>query len=372
MLLSLWNWVRGVVFVSTYNPEAETALQAQKNAAQRVRQTFLDEIASNKSTKDDAVSRNEWRVGATPAFDAEQTSANNWLQQNLAAMKDDLQNRLDIYTSAMETIFTYNTNLRSLANIVVVARSKVDGLQTDVLKNKVRQYLTELETYVNAKDTRPTATPPFDEVSQRLITTEAKINADFSATDAQAILKPVSALEIKDLKEKEEAAAAGPQDRFVLSRFFKDFWQVIVGYFAVSIYVALALLGGMLAANDMIGRSPMYRVLYFIYGFIFGPIVCGYYLFRKIRTGKRPKIYTLLPLTTMQVKDPLTWFFTFPFRYLDDGAACQAVQDFLTESAKQVGQSYQAKPCPKDPSPLDIALANLQALRPKAGTGTSV
>jgi hypothetical protein len=95
--------------------------------------------------------------------------------------------------------------------------------------------------------------------------------------------------------------------------------------------LTLALLGGSFAANFAIGRVPAYRILYFIWGTIFFPLVYLYALYKRVREGPF-SMYAVLPLTTEAATTRFGRFIQWPFYWVPDiysNAACDEFQKAL-------------------------------------------
>ena len=95
------------------------------------------------------------------------------------------------------------------------------------------------------------------------------------------------------------------------------------------LYYAIYMIGGSLAANMAIGRSNMYRVLYFVYGSIpyFAPLVILYTIYRRISYGP-VHLYGILPLSTSPATSPLGKIFKFPFYWEEDDYSRQEMLRF--------------------------------------------
>ena len=174
--------------------------------------------------------------------------------------------------------------------------------------------------------------------------------------DVQKILKatkvPPNALNLnldkKTIEDQLKAANALADQTFDTGKLVSDIFgntARFVGYF---FYFTICLLAGMLAANDSVGREVKYRVLFFAYGFIFAPFVLFYYLIR-LAIGTAPKLYTMLPITQTKAETSLGSFFLFPFYYQEDVAARKKLVDFLTESARIVGKTFDPSTLPPLP-----------------------
>jgi hypothetical protein len=126
------------------------------------------------------------------------------------------------------------------------------------------------------------------------------------------------------------------EESFRWKRLFASIFETAGKVIGTLFYIMLCLVAGSLAANDAIGRDRMYRVFYFIWGFLFAPFVLIYYLFRWFK-GTSPYLYKLLPVTTTLAETSLGKFFTYPFYYIEDENARKKTEEFLSSLAEAIG-----------------------------------
>lgn len=135
-------------------------------------------------------------------------------------------------------------------------------------------------------------------------------------------LSTVLADKEKQEKENEPVDPSEVIQSTAWSTFFK-----ILGYL-------MGILGGSFAANMAIGRPNMYRVLYFIYGYMpyFAPFVILYTIYKRIRYGPVP-LYAILPLSVEPATTRLGKLLWYPFFWIKDGLALAEETKYL-ESLK--------------------------------------
>jgi hypothetical protein len=93
----------------------------------------------------------------------------------------------------------------------------------------------------------------------------------------------------KDIQKKKELIK-GSKDSVTLVM------DTAVKTFLIGLLLSFFLLGGSLAANLAIGRDPVYKILYFIYGAVFFPIPIITAIYKRFADGHF-KIYSTLPIT---------------------------------------------------------------------------
>jgi len=95
------------------------------------------------------------------------------------------------------------------------------------------------------------------------------------------------------------------------------------------LFLVLRILAGCLAANMAIGRMPIYRLLYFLYGIIpfYAPIVLLYTLYRRIRFGP-VHIYAILPLSLEPATTRIGRYLWYPFYWIPNQMSMNAYGEF--------------------------------------------
>lgn len=91
--------------------------------------------------------------------------------------------------------------------------------------------------------------------------------------------------------------------------------------FLIGLLLSFFILGGSLAANLAIGRDPIYRILYFIYGAVFFPVPILSAIYKRFTQGEF-KMYSILPIT-LGGEDSYS-----PFVWTSDGASDAAKKSF--------------------------------------------
>lgn len=121
------------------------------------------------------------------------------------------------------------------------------------------------------------------------------------------------------------------------SQFVKDVVKYTTLSFMIFIIILFAVYTGHLAANDAIGRSIPYRILYFIYGALFCIGVAPYYLIQRLR-GRSIKSYAILPIREGVVPSGIEGFFLSFISYLPDeeSLAAKASWDVAIKAASMV------------------------------------
>lgn len=377
-IYSVWNFIADAIFKSTYNPEAQAALDKQRQESARFREQVDRKVKQIRSRRNALVSENSWQQGLDTTFDSMLKPAEDALVSTTDRSKEDWQQIANTLTDAWNNLFELNRDLTNMKNIATIGLLKIEEARTNEqlskeLYNEMKQYFNDLQTRITTfNNGTQSAIPDISKIPEEYATIQAHVRERLGSvgTMAETITTPVTFSNLQQLEAAAAAQAEGPQDQFSVSRSSETILMTVQSYYRLTLYIVLGIMGGMLVANDAIGRSVGYRILFFIYGFLFGPLVCIYYFVRYISGGKRPKIYTLLPIATFVPQDTLSSLFTYPFRYKEDGYACRAAEEFLNQSAALIGSKRESGACPVDPSLLSTAADNLTKLKLGTGTGT--
>jgi hypothetical protein len=119
--------------------------------------------------------------------------------------------------------------------------------------------------------------------------------------------------EEKKKKEAERKAAdeallkKKQMDTFQMSTMIGSGVSTATTIVFIGLIICTGILGASLATNLNVYRDWAFRIFYFVYGFIFSPIVIVYvYLYRWWWQGKRPRFYALFPLIPYRLDHPWT------------------------------------------------------------------
>lgn len=132
--------------------------------------------------------------------------------------------------------------------------------------------------------------------------------------EAVAVVAEKKEVEIKQAKNLEKAKGRDKGAATLIGKIVK----YTLLSFMIFIFVLFAVYTGHLAANDAIGRSYWYRILYFIYGLVFCVFVAPYYVIQHFR-GHSVKSYAILPIREGEVPQGIEGFFLSLVSFIPDG-----------------------------------------------------
>ncbi len=341
---------------ATYNPEAEKAMAAEREKADKARkelQTWLDQYS--KSYVDNFASKTYWPKWTLTTMDKFIKDAQKWLSSNLQASEQAYKSKLEELKKQEQQIRDINIHLFVTSCYVKVMKLMLQQFETKKLLNakdraQYKEYLDEIEAFDTkvSKQTNPELAELkvfVNQFSDKLKNFSEKRGISEQQSDLlrTAFANPEKfEKDVGVLEQQAEAVKAEEEKKFSFQRFTKKVGSTAKSVIGGLFYLMFCLTIGMLAANQAIGREPAYRILYFIYGAIFAPFLVFYYLYLWFN-DKSPKIYTLLPLTQRVAETTIGRVFLFPFAYKEDKTARDLLVEFLTQSAEMVGKSFDPK-----------------------------
>lgn len=366
---------------ATYNPEAEKARVAEREKAQKV----LDEI-NTYLEKSDGIYTELSSKSYTPKWTIVKLEAllkqiREWLAKNPNETEITYKNKQKEWYKAITEILTINTYLyissafEKIMNHTITVFLEGKKMMSAADRAKYKEWFEELKAYnkkVSAdKDLKLSDLKIFFEQLNRKIEGFSKEKGiwDFQQGLLQTAIRNPDKFEADfgELEKQQEEVKKEEEKTFSGQRFLKKVSSTAGSVVASLFYVMFCITIGMMAANQAIGREPAYRVLYFIYGSIFAPVLFFYYVYLWFK-GQSPKIYTLLPVTTMKAETTIGKFFLFPFAFQEDKTARDLLVGFLTESAETVGKTFDPKTLGSIGQQVESVAENLKNLTSETAT----
>jgi hypothetical protein len=337
---------------ATYNPEAEKAIQAEKEKADKARGEIETYLSTANAVYVSFAGKSYTPKWTLDEMDKLLKESQKWLESNPSASEQVYKNKLTTIKKRVEEIGQINQYLyvsQSFEKVMkfMLGEFEQKKLLTKADRKKYEEFYTQLKNY-NSSNRNPKLSDMkifFDRFNQEVQT----FSVQKGIWDSQQVLLQ-TAFQNPDKFEKDfgameqqaEVAKAEEDKKFSFQRFTKKVTGTATTVIGSLLYVVFCLTIGMLAANQAIGREPSYRVLYFLYGAIFAPFLVFYYIYLWFN-NKSPKIYTLLPLTQTQAETTIGKFLLFPFTYKEDKVARDLLVEFLTQSAEAVGKTFDPK-----------------------------
>ena len=109
--------------------------------------------------------------------------------------------------------------------------------------------------------------------------------------------------------EVEKFKSDAEKDDFNVTRLLKNAFNNGISYVVLAVVIFVLLLGSSMAVNLNMYKPMPFKILYAIWGFLFGLIVVPYVLiYRWYWLGKQPRYYGFLPFIPRFFVSPLTQF----------------------------------------------------------------
>jgi hypothetical protein len=373
---SLTNSVRS----ATYNPEAEKAIKEEREKAAKVIKEIKDYADSLDKNRLELASLPNIPSSGIKNLDQFTKEIRKWILDNPDVSDTVAKAKQEEFLKKGGELFTVNTALiGSSSTERVMTYLNTDFEQKKLLNAADRKtyadMLDRLKKF-NASNTNPTleSMKAFSDPFAKELDSFSKakgFNDRQSPLLKTAIANPRKFEEdMKVLEGQQKAVKQEEAKEFSVKRFATRVTSTATMVIGSLVYIVFCLTIGMLAANQAIGREPGYRVLYFLYGAIFAPILVFYYLYLWFN-DKSPKIYTLLPLTQTIATTTIGRFLLFPFAYKEDKPARDLLVEFMTHSAEMVGKTFDAKSLGSIGQQIEAITENLKNLTTNATNATN-
>jgi len=339
--MSLADSISRGIDSATYNPAAEKAAAERDAAALPSKEKFKKLLTQVKAAVDTLISNNTMSTTCLPKFNDLIKTNTDYITTSASAATWDQRSQLLKDTEADLT--ASNTAILNLEYIARTGPNVVDDMDA---KKQVpnANFVKDMKAFFNDLDNynRYVSSQKTIDLQNKLKAVKASLTQSVPQPYLGLILDPKNSNIVKQNKNLNEANKKAQEEQFNLFRLMSTTRDIATQVVTALFYIMICLVAGTLAANDAIGRDVQYRILYFIYGFIFGPVVILYYLYRWFNKDG-PYIYRMLPIFTTETDSQLGRMFLYPFTYKEDKRATDAYAEFMKMSADLVGGSVDAK-----------------------------
>lgn len=314
----------------------------------QARENYRNYLASQQTNVNNDVSSKRLTPDTGNIILEKIKNAYTWLQKNPNANYNEIINNYDTTNTEISRLIKTDKPKKEIANQIVGLKSvavvqaenkRIDEVQLE----KLNQLSNTTEKWLEKNVSKATQID-FDQQeikfrgTIREIVPQVDVSNDIiNYLDKAKDMEPTALLQAIQKTERELEAqknATGPSAKelggIVFFEANKTFFQYLM--------IFLCLVSGSLAANNAIGRSRAYRVLYFIYGCIplYAPFVIIYTIYNRIKQGPLP-YYSPLPLSITPATTRLGKILWFPFYWIPDSHAVdeydkyqQSLKDMIT------------------------------------------
>jgi hypothetical protein len=190
----------------------------------------------------------------------------------------------------------------------------------------ISSIFSRIKNMVSYKLYKATTDPDAERFVEEQKANRAKIEA-YETSDASGNMDILGNIDISGTMD-----ISGTNIQLPPQNLIAEIIKNIVSSFFIFLFILFAIYSGHLAANDAIGRDIQYRILYFIYGTIFAPFVCLYYIIQFMR-GESVKSYAILPIREGEVPNGLEGFFLSFISYTPDAEVSAKRAKYIADLA---------------------------------------
>lgn len=316
--------------------------QAGQQELRNFRQSYLDYLASEQGRAiQDQTNKYLTPESANDSLTIIKQSQ-NYLQQNPNANILELQSSKDTCIIQLKRIRETDKPKSYLQSIVngIPGINEQYGIQQKLITPQEQSSLAVIGSSLNSwlKSNKSATLIDYNQKKQEIITT---INGIFSDSTVkkqiQDAIQALTKLTPQEAEEQSKELKGKTKDTLrlefkstdVLTTTISIATQVFLSFFLI----LLIIFCGSLAANQAIGRDPVYRVIYFIWGMVFFPVVAIQSLLQRLRVGPIP-MYGILPISTEDGTTRLGKLLWSPFYWIPDVKSDNLRDEYLKSLSK--------------------------------------
>jgi len=323
---------------ATYDPALEKQLAEERGKAREIRTKLRESLSVyTKKNNEFLASRQITTQGSTLAT-ALIKETTTWLQNTPDATDTELQDKMLEFLDKLTIIYDEDKNRLMFANwikfwdVLIQRFQNENQIPEDVAKQAtviINENKIWYEKHTN--ESMETYKTRMDEEDKKIRTLA---NNPEIIEEAEMLKKTATnPEELEKLKAQAQAEKAAKEEieksQFSISRLTIKISKGLGIAFVVAIFFALGLTGGSLLSNEAIARPMAYRILYFIFGFIFSIPVILFYIGRTFMG--HPPYYAayLLPLYSYDpLKEDHSSFFESLVWFKDNAVVRDAIETF--------------------------------------------
>lgn len=340
--MSLARAFNKAVNKATYDPELEKQLAAEREKAREIRTKLRQTITElTKKNREMLANKQITQSGSTQATAVIKESL-DWLKNTPDATDIELQDKTFEILDKLANIYDEDKNRLQFSNWLNFYEFIIPTLQNqnkipEESAKKITAIVTENKTWFekHQNESIETYQARIEEQNKRI----EEIFKDPQILEQQELLNKANndPKELERLKAKALAEKKAKEDleksQFNLTRLTKKISSGLGIAIVVAIFFALGLTGASLLANEAIARPVPFRVLYFIFGFIFSIPVILFYIGRTFMG--QPPYYAayLLPLYSYDpLKEDHSSFFERLVWFKENAVIRDATERFMEKA----------------------------------------
>lgn len=272
--------------------------------------------------------------------------AQNWFKTHPTASLDEMNAQWEAQFTEINRIYLTDVPRRKIRNTQTSLPTIAQLLeQQKVLTREQKAKLETLATTLEKWQSKNAMTASDIDFKEEMITLNDSLVEIVPETEKRepivrdlTFIQNLSSQELSDVLARAATQAKKTQSTQVDTKEGVEvMWDTAQKVFWGLLIVVLCGIGGSFAANLAIGRLPVYRVLYFIWGCIpiFAPFVWLQTIGRSIQKGPI-SMQAVLPISIEPATTRFGKFLWQPFYWIPDKAALDAQDEFQNNLGKMV------------------------------------
>jgi len=327
---------------ATYDPELEKQLAAERTKAREIRTKLRQTLSeTTKKNRDMLANGQLTRQGSTQATALIKETL-DWLKNTPDATDVELQDKTFEFLDKLTTIYDEDKNRLQFSSWIkffefVIPRLQNENRIPEESAKKLTSIVNENKRWFEShqNESMETYQTRINEQSEKI----QEIFNDPEILEQQKLLEKANndPKELERLKAQALAEKKAKEDleksRFSIPRITKKISRGLGIAIVVAIFFALGLTGASLLANEAIARPVPYRILYFVFGFIFSIPVILFYIGRTFMG--HPPYYAayLLPLYSYDpLKEDHSSFFESLVWFKENAVVRDATERFMEKA----------------------------------------
>jgi hypothetical protein len=327
-------------------PTQNTTKPDDINTIRKSRVKYQDYLASIQANTESDVSNNSLTPETGSIIYKLIQKSYLWLKNNPNANLIEIMSNEDSTTAEIKRLMSVDIPKRKFLNTLIAVPTILERLIKEkiITADKQSAFLAIIKEEKNWYDKN-------QEIASKIDFTQEfqKINDSVSAifvdqTTVNTIKSqieyvqniPTSQLKSK-IAEYDSKKQEIKKEEVDVNSAFKIAISTALNVFFSLLFISLCIMCGSFAANIAIGRPPMYRVLYFIYGAFpaFAPFVFIYAIYKRITEGKL-SVYSVLPTSIEPATTRIGKILWYPFYWIPDQHAIDEYNKFMATLPLQV------------------------------------
>jgi len=304
-------------------------------ALRKARSEYNDYLTTTSTNSTADVNANRLTPESGQAILTQIQNANTWLKNNPNALLTEIYSNRDATTNEILRISKTDLPKKALGNVLIAMPAVLgDAVQKQLITQAQSTTLLSFKTTEQAWLTKngPTATEiDFNQeqlkINNKLSEVIGNANAVQYIQDQLDKVKTGTPSQVLQQTLEAQQKQKAEHDRNIdYGEGLTTATSSALKIFGYLFTITMCILCGSLAANFSIGRLPMYRILYFLWGSVpmFAPLVAIYTFFRRINEGPLP-YYGILPISTEPAISRIGKILWFPFYWIPDDKSVNAV-----------------------------------------------